>query len=213
MSDFQTLCKGLNKWFAAGKWYLGQDQDTLGGSFEKQQSLSGVLSNINIWSKIITDEEVRAMSNCSIAPGGDILNWNQADWQLSNVQKIEMKSEEFCQDFPDKNYFMLPERRSLESGSDICNKLGGSISTPLDEDENKKITKLGQDFYDVCEAKSQSGKTLWIGIEKKNGTWQNIRDGKPVEYSNFREGQGGGSSNCVYLLTGSGRAGKYRITI
>ena len=33
---------GLNKWFAEGEWFLGQDQDELGGSFEKQQSLSGV---------------------------------------------------------------------------------------------------------------------------------------------------------------------------
>ena len=43
---------------------LGQDQDELGGSFEKQQSLSGTLSNINIWSKILTDKEVERMSKC-----------------------------------------------------------------------------------------------------------------------------------------------------
>ena len=43
---------------------LGQDQDELGGSFEKQQSLSGILSNINIWSKILTDKEVERMSKC-----------------------------------------------------------------------------------------------------------------------------------------------------
>ena len=44
--------------------FLGQDQDELGGSFEKQQSLSGILSNINIWSKILTDKEVERMSKC-----------------------------------------------------------------------------------------------------------------------------------------------------
>ena len=140
---------------------------------------------------------------------GDIFNWNEADWELSNVKRIDMKTEEFCQDFPDKNYFMLPERRSLESGHEICFKLGGSISTPLDEMENKKITKFGEEFYDVCQAKSQSGKTLWIGIERNsNGDWTKIRGKDLVQYSNFREGQGGGSSNCVYLLTGSGRAGQ-----
>ena len=61
---------GLNKWFAEGEWFLGQDQDELGGSFEKQQSLSGVLSNVNVWSRILTDKEVERMSKCFDSPLG-----------------------------------------------------------------------------------------------------------------------------------------------
>ena len=66
--------KNRNKWHSGGQWFLGQDQvglyqsyfiikmiiykllylkDTLGGSFEKQQSLSGILSNINIWCLVL----------------------------------------------------------------------------------------------------------------------------------------------------------------
>ena len=31
---------------------------------------------------------------------------------------------------------------------------------------------MGKEFYEVCEAKSQSGKTLWIGTEKdEDGNW------------------------------------------
>ena len=68
--------KGLNKWFGSGQWFLGQDQDTLGGSFEKQQSLSGTLSHINIWNRIITDEEVQEMANCSGSFAKDF-GWEQ----------------------------------------------------------------------------------------------------------------------------------------
>ena len=63
-TELHDTPNGLNKWFPGGKWFLGQDQDELGGSFEKQQSLSGILSNINIWSKILTDKEVERMSKC-----------------------------------------------------------------------------------------------------------------------------------------------------
>ena len=61
---------------------------------------------------------------------------------------------------------MFPERRSLESGYEVCHKLGGSVSNPLDKTENDLLTQLGDQFYDVCEAKEQSGKTLWIGIQR-----------------------------------------------
>ena len=57
---------------------------------------------------------------------GDIFNWNaeESNWELSNVDKIELDTSDFCVDFPDKNYYMLPERRSLESGDAACNIMG-----------------------------------------------------------------------------------------
>ena len=97
------------------------------------------------------------MANCSASNLGDVLNWNNANWELSNVSRIKLDTDEFCKDLPKKNYFMLPERRSLESGSSICDKLGGSVSIPLQESENELITQIGYEFYDECEAKSQSG--------------------------------------------------------
>ena len=122
-------------------------QDTLGGSFEKQQSLSGILSNINIWSRILTDDEVERMSNCFDSPMGDIFDWNKEEknWKLSNVAKVDLDTSDFCIDFPDKNYYMLPERRSLESGQFACEIMGGSVSFPLDKAENNAISKIGDD--------------------------------------------------------------------
>ena len=50
--------------------------------------------------------------------------------------------------------------------------LGGSVSNPLEKSENDLLLQLGDKFYEVCEAGAQSGKTLWIGIERdENGKW------------------------------------------
>ena len=112
---------------------------------------------------------------------------------------------------------------------------GGSVSTPLNSIENDAITRIGDEFYEACEAKSQSGKTLWIGIQRDNeGNWtvsrkgieyfmnqinkkvllqyqktfalilKDLRTKEKISYQNFREGQGKGSSTCVYLLTRTG---------
>lgn len=59
---------------------------------------------------------------------GSIFNWNaeESNWELSNVIKIELDTSDFCVDFPVKNYYMLPERRSLESGDAACNIMGNN---------------------------------------------------------------------------------------
>ena len=50
--------------------------------------------------------------------------------------------------------------------------LGGSVSNPLEKSENDLLLQLGDKFYEVCEAGAQSGKTLWIGIERgENNKW------------------------------------------
>ena len=49
--------------------------------------------------------------------------------------------------------------------------LGGSVSIPLDKSENDKIQEIGDNFYQTCEANEQSGKTLWIGIERSIGDY------------------------------------------
>ena len=39
-------------------------QDEVGGGFEKQQSLSGEISMLNMWDRLLTDLEVSRMAKC-----------------------------------------------------------------------------------------------------------------------------------------------------
>ena len=49
---------------------------------------------------------------------------------------------------------------------------GGMVSKPLEKAENDVIQEIGNKFYNTCEANEQSGKTLWIGIERsKEKKW------------------------------------------
>ncbi len=41
-----------------GILYIGQEQDTLGGSFEVDQSFCGWVAEFNIWSKILDETEI-----------------------------------------------------------------------------------------------------------------------------------------------------------
>ena len=59
------------------------------------------------------------------APFGNILNWGDADlWEISRIDKIDVETSDFCSPAPAKTYIMFPERRSLGSGSELCDKVG-----------------------------------------------------------------------------------------
>ncbi len=85
---------------------------------EKDSSRSNVTSDANSTTASHLNED---------SPLGNILNWNEAKWELSKVQRLELDTSDFCIDFPSKNYFMFPERRSLESGQALCAKMGNCM--------------------------------------------------------------------------------------
>ena len=57
---------------------LGQDQDSVGGGFQADQSFRGMLSNVNVWDKRLSDTQIKRMStSCSLDEwnAGNVYRW------------------------------------------------------------------------------------------------------------------------------------------
>ncbi|XP_028399922.1 C-reactive protein 1.1-like [Dendronephthya gigantea] len=60
-----------------GTWVLGQDQDSVGGGFERFQSAIGEFTGVNVWDKVLSSFEILKMStNCKAGgPAGNVKTW------------------------------------------------------------------------------------------------------------------------------------------
>ncbi len=56
---------------------LGQEQDSVGGGFDADQSFKGMLSNVNLWDKVLTHREIEEMSTSCLLD----------EWNSGNVYK------------------------------------------------------------------------------------------------------------------------------
>jgi len=61
---------------ADGSLVLGQEQDTVGGGFEKSQSFKGMLTNVNVWSYVLPEPAITEMSKCCLAGEGNVYMWS-----------------------------------------------------------------------------------------------------------------------------------------
>jgi hypothetical protein len=48
---------------AGGIWVIGQDQDSLGGGFQTADSYKGILTEVNIWNKILGSDKIKRFAN------------------------------------------------------------------------------------------------------------------------------------------------------
>ena len=61
---------------------LGQEQDSVGGGFDSTQSLQGMLSDVNVWDKVLLSAEIIEMSkSCQLdegneGKGGNVYKWS-----------------------------------------------------------------------------------------------------------------------------------------
>lgn len=55
---------------------LGQEQDNLGGGLSSGQSLKGMLANVNVWSSVVTANEINVLSkSCKAKKAGNVYKW------------------------------------------------------------------------------------------------------------------------------------------
>ena len=56
---------------------LGQDQDTVGGGFELDNTLNAQLAEVNMWDRVLSEKEIAAQyTNCRI-PSGSVVTWSE----------------------------------------------------------------------------------------------------------------------------------------
>ena len=63
---------------AGGSLVLGQDQDSVGGGFDADQSFKGMLSNVNVWDRKLTDTQIKEMSTSCLLDewnAGNVYSW------------------------------------------------------------------------------------------------------------------------------------------
>ena len=80
----QKLFNSSNsEWVVKGKddstdssFVFGQEQDELGGGFEKYEAFIGDLSEYNFWNFTLEESDIRKMSHCSKMLKGNIIGWN-----------------------------------------------------------------------------------------------------------------------------------------
>uniref|UniRef100_A0A3P8WPL7 Neuronal pentraxin-2-like n=1 Tax=Cynoglossus semilaevis TaxID=244447 RepID=A0A3P8WPL7_CYNSE len=60
-----------------GVLVLGQEQDSLGGGFDSSQAMVGELSQVGLWDRVLSSNQVASLSRCSKITQGSVFTWTE----------------------------------------------------------------------------------------------------------------------------------------
>uniref|UniRef100_A0A3P8USY9 Neuronal pentraxin-2-like n=1 Tax=Cynoglossus semilaevis TaxID=244447 RepID=A0A3P8USY9_CYNSE len=72
-----------------GVFILGQEQDILGGRFDATQSFVGEMSDVHMWSHVLSATDIHSLASCGSYLRGDVIAWSDTEVELhGGVSKI-----------------------------------------------------------------------------------------------------------------------------
>ncbi|NWR53120.1 AGRD2 protein, partial [Regulus satrapa] len=66
-----------------GTFIIGQDQDSLGGAFRAKESFSGNITDLHIWQKVLSAEQIEKVRSCWVVEQDLVFGWS------SNALEVE----------------------------------------------------------------------------------------------------------------------------
>ncbi|GCB60607.1 hypothetical protein scyTo_0006890, partial [Scyliorhinus torazame] len=71
-----------------GTFIIGQDQDSLGGTFKQNEAFSGNITDLNIWAHVLDTHQITAVNMCSFPQQNLISKWNLASLEIEPMVHI-----------------------------------------------------------------------------------------------------------------------------
>ncbi|KAK8393089.1 hypothetical protein O3P69_013253 [Scylla paramamosain] len=165
-----------------GVFIIGQEQDSLGGGFQRDQSFSGELTHLNVWRSVLDEATVNQIWSCKEVIQGDALAWTsvQESWLTEGEASWSMQSKEEVCSTQTRVVTVFPDRFSLRQAQHLCHVVGGEILVPLDEEENSVLFETTKNDADKCSG-GLGASYLWLGCHgRARGSAGPYRDGKPT---------------------------------
>ncbi|NWY62612.1 AGRD2 protein, partial [Chionis minor] len=75
--------------YGQGTFIIGQDQDSLGGTFKEKESFSGNITDLHIWQKVLSVEQIENVRSCWVLEQDLVFGWSSNTLEVeSTVQEV-----------------------------------------------------------------------------------------------------------------------------
>ena len=157
---------------------------------DPQQPSDGAVTDVNVWRRILTEEEIRQWHHCRTEPEGKVINWDTAELNINNLDTSEVDREQTClKTAIGTDYISYGFHKYFLNSDRFCVNIGGRFAFPKDPQNyveiRKKMTAVSlDDSATIC----QHPKYIYTQFKRFNGDWLDSNTGAPMVWDNWKQG-------------------------
>ena len=96
----------------------------------------GAVTDLNIWDRALSDEELHSWSRCKLEDGGNVINWTNASLRVVGYKKVKKQRTEICQQPQEDSavdYVSFEILLGYQETKSFCRKLGGEMAVTTED--------------------------------------------------------------------------------
>ena len=170
--------------------YMGyfQDEDTnivLMNSRVSDEPHHGAVTDVNVWSRILSDQEIEDWALCRADIEGKRLNWEKLELVINKVNISELPRNETCLSYPKKlHYIGFNIKKNFDETEKFCQNIGGRLAVTRDQ---QSLAEISEEFAETCELGYD---WLYSGYvdQEEVGRWSDLLTGETMPWTNWAPG-------------------------
>ena len=194
MVELMKDIKGTFNLFTSGCTYRDKGSD----GFPFHMSMYGSITDVQVFSRNLSLEEMVAFTTCSQLLRGEIISWQSTNWRLAsplNSTEVEVLDfeKDVCTSATRRNQSLLlvPQTMSSTEGFRICQKLSGQLASYTEREGFDVITHQlsgtssvfsGQCSIEVGEGRRRVRVNLAGSDEQQEGDWRTVDTAQPIQH-------------------------------
>ena len=205
-----------------GTFILAQEQDDLGGVdlFDATQSYSGTISQVNIWSGLLSNITIDMFSNClNSGPSGQVGNvvaWKKESWEFFDAEVEDATRQSLCEEPRGLEDIVFYQLRSQSFYLRTCSNIGGKLPVFDSQGSFEEHYKAARSRFNSVNKTSLSFQAskcffrgeearFWVGMKKDvaAGVWKNPYSGAEITFPGAWYGDEPSDSehDCAHVWT------------
>ena len=188
----------------AGVYHVPQEKKGLFfmNSKERNHSFPGAVTDIQMWSRRLTDSELAAWADCGSDSAGDLIDWSSAQLNITGLSQVRAERDTICGSNSSKKIIAAFNRRlDFYHSVKFCSNFG-EIASAREEDEREAMLSSLEAIEDHhCNTDFISAGMLWSQADQ---AWSEITTGRGMAVEPWFPGRPSNNTqtdNCLYLLT------------
>ena len=132
----------------------------------------GAFTDLNIWSRILSDQEVEDWTFCRRDLPGRLLAWETAELNMTGFKVLEIARNETClQRTAPSNYVAFNIEKDFDGSENFCRNIGGKFAVVRDQESLIDISGI---FGDICDYQYW----FYAGLTQRQEQWVDVVTGQ-----------------------------------
>ena len=169
------------------------------GGYWDDFPMHGSMTDLQVWSRVLSRQEMVSWSFCNTSLTGDVLNWETVTLRTEKLEIVDMDKRSLCMREEDPVFKTFPTEMDFEESLHFCQTISGKLAVA---ENTKKYQAMNESFLETCSSSSD----FFTGYLKQEEAWLDANTGAPQEEMDWAEGFPNNyfGYDCSYTVPGHG---------